>query len=253
VSLGVLKIFPLWNKFSRPLPTVAGPALIYSSDLAGARVQQGEWVWQAQAIGGPTADDSVFLAEAAWYAEFGEFHALVARWWRLPTAGLAFAKDLGGTTVRAEGLAIDLGRVDRPDGQWQLGAGAERALSADWTLLGELLYQSQGYDHSADYPVALPSRFTPLHARAYAYLNVQYKLTPYWTLSPAALANLADASTYLIAKVLHSLSEDTDVYAEADLPFGSDGAEFAEKAFRFPTGAYVGVPVQFQAGIKTAF
>ena len=255
VSLGVLRIMPLWNKFSRPLPTTPSPQIIYATDTVSARWQSGDYVLSAVGLASNArARDSVFWVEGIWYAPFAELHALVSQWWNVPTVGLAAAKDIAGATLRAELLAVSPFE-DKPDRQLQFGLGGEYAFDEKWSAVLETLVMTKGAKHRRDYTIQLPSRFMPLRGFGYSILNAQYKATPLWTLTAGALTNWVDASTYALIKAQHSLNESTDLYLEADVPIGSKGAEFSSQTFSFalPTAASVGSPFQASVGIRTTF
>jgi hypothetical protein len=255
VSLGVLRVIPLWNKFSRPLPTAPNPQIIYASDTLSARWQSEKWAFSGVGVFESTKmNTNVAWVEAIHYGEAAELHFLASQWWGSPTFGVAAAKDVAGATIRGEVLAVaPFG--ERPDSQVQAGVGAEYAFNEDWSAVLETLYQSKGAKRRGEYTLSLPSRFMPLRGFGYSVLTGQYKLTPFWTLSAGALTSWVDASTYGLVKAQHSLNENTDLYLETAIPIGTDGAEFSARTFTFtaPTTATVGSPFQASVGLRTTF
>ncbi|RZA08016.1 MAG: hypothetical protein EOP11_06100 [Proteobacteria bacterium] len=254
VSLGVLKVIPLMNKFSRPLPTAPNPQIIYASDMVSARWQSGEWALSSVGIADRRIADSVIWLEAIRYAEWAEVHLLASQWWRETTFGVAIAKDVAGATLRGELLAVSP-FSDRPESQIQAGIGGEYAFDEKWSAVLETLYQSKGAKRRDQYTLALPSRFMPLRGFGYSILNAQYKLTPLWNLSAGALTNWLDGSTYALIKAQHSLNENTDLFLELAAPIGTEGAEFSARTFTIsvPTAATVGSPLQASLGLRTTF
>ena len=246
ISLGVLKVLPVWNKFTRPLPNAAGPALIYSQDSAGFRSQLGDVALQAFDLEGATSADSVRLSELIWYNSAIELHGFVSRWWEKTVTGLALTKDIFGMTLRGETLWV-LGQ------EVQGGLGGEYALNEKWSVLAEFLYLSAGTTDTGNYTVIINSRFRNLRARDYGYAQLQYNLSAFWTITAGAFTNIIDGSTLLIPKVSHSLSDDAELYFNAQIPLGTQGAELGPDAFPFPDGSSVGAPLQIAAGLKYFF
>lgn len=244
VSLGVLRVLPLWNKFTRPLPVTSGITLVESQDGLGLRYQLGDWALREIIILGQDASEAVGLTEATWYSDFAEFHALAGFWWENLGLGFALAKDLGGMTLRGEFLRVGL-RASDPDPETQLGFGLEYAFNEDWSIVSEFLYFSAAAGEKADYTPPRSTRFRPLAARVYGFAQVRYQLSSYWALSGGALANGIDPSAFAILKAEHSLSDHADLAIEATAPFGPDGGEFSARP--------VGPPAQLSAALRYYF
>jgi hypothetical protein len=253
-SPGVLRLFPVWNKFTRPLPTVQGPLLIYGQDHALVQAQRGPWQGRAAFLKGATPSLDVLWVEGVRYLESAELRALYAWWWEKRVFGAAAAFDRWETTFRFEGLLIgpDLAAGD-PDRQTQLGLGVERGFGERLTLIVEGLWLSGGAADRSDYPLLPLSQFAPLRARAYATAQLGWQLTPFLNLRGGALVNLVDGSLLAQARAAYSLSEGLELEAEARVPLGTDGAEFSDRAFIFPDGLFVGVPSQFSVALRAFF
>lgn len=259
VSVGTLKVLPVWNKFSRPLPHTAGPNLVFGSDSGVLRWQSGLWAIQLIDIEGKGAKsrDAVRWAEAILYHPAVELHLMASRWWEKNTVGLALAKDLVGATIRAEGLAIGVDEKGAKR-EFQAGLGAEYAISETWTLLGEGLFLSEGSSSSASYPLNIPSRFQPLRAKGYFYAQAAAQFASFWNASFAALTNLVDGSFYPMVKVARSLSDNIDISLDGRAPVGKKGKEFSRETFRFnmPFGLparTIGAPTQVMLQLTASF
>lgn len=254
VSLGVLKVFPVWNKFTRPLPIGNGLNPVYSSDGAGARVQSGATSYRMIGLSGPRiGPDSVVFGETSYYGDGFEIQALGANWWQQPTFGVAGTRDWGGLTLRGELLQIGAFGPN-PESQTQLGLGGEYALDAKWTLLAEAVYYSHGASKPDDYTAQTPSKFLALRANRYGYVRASYQWNSFWNLSSGVFMNWVDSSLYLIPKVVHSLAESADLSLEAKIPIGPDGTEFSKKLFTyFPGGASIGAPLEATASLNVYF
>ena len=252
VSLGVLKVFSVWNKFSRPLPMIAGPTLVFSSDNLYARYQKGEWSLFAGVIEGQRDIDRVSLLEATYFGEALEAHFLLSRWWQRNVGGVAFAKDLWGATVRWENLWVAPGSVgDRQE--YQTGLGAEYAVNERITVLAEFLFQSDGSHHRSEYLTRVRTRYQSLPAFLYNYSQLQYKLTSFWTVTGAALVNMVDWSFYAILKANYSYSDNVELYGEFDMPTGRSNTEFSRRTLSFPGDKYIGGPTQVMVGARVYF
>lgn len=259
VSLGVLKVLPIWNKFTIPLPNAGGPQLVFSQDVVGARYQQGTFAAQAIDIEQSRREvDSVRLAEAVLYSPVLEAHLSVAHWWDELVIGGAFTKDLGGATLRGEALWIGVNPSDT-DRQAQGGLGAEYAVSEKLSLTVESMFLSRGATTRNDYGPVIPSRFMPLRAFAYGYFQAQYNLTSLWTVAGATLLNFVDVSNLIIAKAIYSLSDEAELHLDLQLPAGRERSEFSRKTLIFPasplypSGASVGAPLQISASVRIFF
>lgn|GEM_PF-2210217 len=252
VALGVLKLFPVWNKFSRPPPVVSGPPLIFGSDAADVRVQKGEFALRGLQVLGVSGADHASIGELTWYSPWAEFHFLESYWWREQIAGAAVAFDLGGALFRIESLFIGLSPSD-PDRQVQVGAGMEYAFSEQWSAILEGIYQDVGALMTGQYRLTQTSRYLFLQAAGYTFARVEYKPLQLWTFSIGDLLNCVDASNIWVTKVQYSLSENIDVTGETDIPLGRSGGEFSTQAYNFSGGLSIGVPYQASIGIKATF
>ncbi len=252
LSLGVLQIFPIWNKLGRVLPIAPGPGFIYGQDQLGARYQYQNWAFQGSSILGPSSNDGITFGETVWFSAFGEFHFLVSTWWKEFVTGGAFAKDWGGATLRAEVLTVGTSSSD-PDQQIQVGIGAEYAIHSRWTLLGEAIYLSNGATRTQDYAQIILSRFQPLRAAAYAAWKLDYKVTDLLTVSGGTLMNGIDLSQMVLIRIEYSYSEDTEMILSGYAPLGKAGTDFSTQTFVYPDGRSFGVPAQLSGTIRTYF
>lgn len=254
IGVGTLKVLPIWNKFSRPLPNTAGPNLIFGQDSATARWQSGNWALQAIDIEGKGArpEAAVRWLEAVLYDPEIELHFMASRWWEKNVLGLALAKDLGGATLRGESLWIGIDSSGR-ENEFQGGLGLEYAINETWTLLGESLFQSDGANRTSQYTVLIPSPYRPLRAKAYAYLQATAQLDPYWILNLGSLVNAIDGSFYPLLKVTRSLSDHLDAALDLRGPVGRNGKEFSHETFHFPFGRTLGAPSQIQLQLSASF
>lgn len=253
VGLGVLKVFPVWNKFSRALPTATIPALLPSNDTAGIRYQKGKWALWAGGIAGKTGADEVIWGEVVWFSEWLELHVLGSWWWRSSVTGLAATKDLGGATLRAEWLGIGLFSQDDRTHAHQVGIGVEYALTDSLSGIVEGFTQTDGKKSKSDYKLSTASRFQALRAYGYAALQLQYKLTPIWTATGGTFLNAVDLSQYITLKIAHSLNDSTDLTFDLGMPLSHGREEFSSRTFSYPLGSELGVPAQFALGLKTTF
>lgn len=253
VSVGTLKVLPLWNKFSRPLPHTAGPNPVFGSDSLTLRWQSGAYGLQAIDIEGKgfRASEAVRWLEFIYYHPEIELHLMASRWWERNSAGFALAKDLLGATLRAELLLVGIDEEGERR-ELQGGLGAEYALDETWTVLAEGLFQSDGSDRSSEYPIVIPSRFRPLRAKGYVYLQAAANFAAFWNASVASLVNVVDGSFYPLLRVSRSLSDNIDVAVDLRGPVGSSGKEFSQKTFVFPspTGRGPSIGAESQAMVE---
>ena len=256
VSLGVLKVFSVWNKFSKPLPMTVGPATIFSSDIISARYQDQETTWIATQIFGSTQADSVSLAQRVQYNSNYEWHFLLAQWWEHSVMGLAFAKDYWGATWRVETLFIKAKDSLEKD-EVQAGLGFEVAINDKLSVLSEHLFQSRAAQKTSDYKFPSSTPFSaPFHsmlASSYNYTQLQYKMTSLLSSNLSLLSNWVDGSKYILFKSQYSYSDRMDAFVEVNIPSGSEGSEFARKSIVFANGFYRGAPSQLSLGLKYVF
>ncbi len=222
VSLGVLSVFPVWNKFSRPLMTDYGPLRTFNQDQVSMRVQRGEWLIEAMDIEerDARAAGATRVAQLSWFGDGLELHAIGGEWWQSGAFGLALVKDAGGTSLKLEEISFS------GDGA-QIGLGAERAFTEKLSALTEFLYLESGASYKRDYFFLTPSRFRPLSARAYAFGRVEYKPGPLWIVQAGDLVNLVDSSQLLNLKAIYSAGNDFELTGEFRLPAGGDDGELS--------------------------
>lgn len=257
VSVGTLKVIPIWNKFSRPLPNNAGPNFVFGQDSFILRWQKDLTSFQLIDIEGNRfrQRDSVRWLEGIYYHPEIELHWMAAHWWKNTTTGFALAKDLWGATLRSEGLWIDLDNKQK-NRELQLGLGVEYAWSEIWTLLGEAVFYERGASKKADYPLELQSPFRPLRAKAYAYLQANAKFWSFWEFNLAAMVNGVDGSFYPMVKLGRSVSDNWEIAWESRFPIGADQSEFSKTTFAYPKlapGFSVGAPSQHALTLTGAF
>ncbi len=236
ISLGVLSIFPVWNKFTRPLVTNLGPLRAFSEDQASVRYQQGAWLVQAIDIEERDNRGATRIGEMTWYGDSLEIHILGGHWWESGAAGIAAVKDVAGTSLRLEEISFSA------DGM-QTGLGAERALNEKWSVTGEYLYLDSGATRKEEYLFLKPSRFRPLSAMRYGYARLEYKPWPLWIFQLADMYNFIDSSQLWSGKLLYSAANDLELTLEIRLPTGNDTSELSR---RF-------LPAQGIAGIRYDF
>jgi hypothetical protein len=251
IGIGVLRAFPVWNKFTKPLPTISGYPLVFNPELAGARYQFESVAAQAFQIRGATMADTVSLAEVGYYGDLFELHALGSYWWQEWVVGAAAVANIGGVTFRDELLYIDID--SNVTNQLQNGIEAEYVFDPKWSGLLSVLIFSRGARSVNDYSLESPTRFTSLRAFAYGFLSVGYKVTPYFNLSVSDTLNCVDLSNYVLVKATYSASQNIDLYLDFNFPVGRDYGEFSAHAINFTNGTSIGLPAQFDGGLRWFF
>ncbi|MBL7716144.1 MAG: hypothetical protein JNL01_11830 [Bdellovibrionales bacterium] len=251
VSLGVLKVFPIWNRFSRPLPTAWGPSsLIYGRDNVSAKIQLGDFSFQGLALQGKDQGQYPEHArhlEMTWYAASAglELHLLAGQWWNIPTFGFAVAQDISGVTVRTEGLIFE--------NHLHLGFGLEKAINEKWTLLAEGAFLSDNTDDYEKYRFQNDKPYQILRALGYGYLSMRYKWSDDWFVSGSTTFNVADLSQYLGVRVEYTLNENLELAASLFGPVGFYDAEFSAESFVFPGKRTIGAPLQSSLEMRYFF
>lgn len=238
VSLGVLNVFPVWNKFSRPLVTDYGPLRTFNQDQASVRMQRGEWLVQALDIEeqGARKSGATRVAQVSWFGDGVEVHAIGGEWWNSGALGLAAVTDVAGTSLKFEEISFSAEAM-------QMGLGLERAFSDTWSGVTEFMYLESGATDKRDYLLAPASRFRPLSARAYTFARVDYKPAPLWIIQFGDLLNLVDSSQLFNIKGLYSAGNDFELSGEVRLPTGSDDSELSRHV----------LPVQWILGARYDF
>lgn len=223
VGLGVLSVFPVWNKFSRPMITAFGPLTVYGQDRLLARYQSGSWAMQAMDIEGNDPDNTSRFVEATYYGENLEAHILAGSIFDHGAMGFALTGDVAGTSLRLEEISFSGRGV-------QAGVGAERAFNAKWSGLAEFLYLEEGASDKNGYftlPAAMNIR--PLNAKGYGFARLEYKPWDLWVFQLGYLANFIDSSGLVNGKAIYSLTNEADLSLEVRHPLGDEGTELATK------------------------
>jgi hypothetical protein len=245
LGLGVMKAFPIWNKFSKPLPGVTTVPIIFGSDGFGGRVQFGQWAFRAADVISDYGETQSYFGEATWYQDEIELHFMAGSWWHTSVSGISAVKDLFEGTLTFESLFYD--------GNFQGGLGYDRALDEKWTLLVEGLFQSNGAESALDYNPYLSSRFQTLQAKFYSYVQLGFQASSKWKFQLTGLTNWIDRGTDLNGEATVSLSDHFDLSFGANVPCGPSNAEFSTQSFQFSDGTYFGLPLQFLARVDLTF
>lgn len=253
IGLGILRIFPVWNKFSKISPTsFAAPQIITTQDGAGLRYQLEDKMVQLISIIDKQTQRNAYLGELVFFADTLEVHFLAGKWWDANSLGLAFSKDLGGINLKSETLLIADG--ENINGSiLQAGAGGEYAFSETLSGILEVFYESNGHADKKDYQPVLKDRFAFLQSKAYGFLQAFWKTTATLNLSQGFLINVYDQSTLILSKAEYSYSESTDFTLALSKPVGSSRSEFSTDTFRFPVNRSFGTPTIISLAIKSYF
>jgi hypothetical protein len=249
ISLGTLSFFKVWNKFTRPVSGLFGPAIVYGSDGFGASYQAGDANFKGISLYGPIQEDDAHLLETTLFTPFAEMRILAGRWWDHTAVGFAFSKTVFDWMLRFESLYLN----GEGGSETEIGIGVDGAINADWSLLLETYYQSNGAVDTSNYSLSDPSRFTTLRARYYSIALLNWQLSTLWKFGIGDLLNGVDGGQIAILKLNYSLSDNVEVLSEVNLPFASDGAEFSKRTFVFRDGNYLGSGNQFTLGLKATF
>lgn len=253
VSLGTLRIFPVWNKFSKISPlSFAAPQIIATQDGGGVRYQQDDKMFQMISVIDENEEKNAYIAEAVFFGEIIETHFLAARWWNANALGFAFTKDLLGMSLKGEALYIPNGKNLNQE-IFQAGFGGEYAFTETISAFFEYFYESNGHSKKEDYKITLPDRFAFLQSKSYLYTQAIWKLTPTFSLSQGLLINSYDKSTLILSKADYSFSESTDFTMALSTPTGAKGSEFSTNTFNYSNNKSLGSPTILSLAMKVFF
>ncbi len=253
VSLGTLRIFPIWNKFSKISPlSFAAPQIVTTQDGGGLRYQLDDKMFQFIAVIDDNEAKNAYLSEFVLYSDTLETHLLIGKWWEANAAGLAFTKDFGGMNVKGEALYIPSGK-NLNNKILQAGFGSEYAFTETLSAFFEYFYESNGNSEKKDYKISLLDRFSFLQNKSYVFTQGLWKATPTLNISQGFLININDKSTLILSKAEYSFSESTDFTLALSTPTGSIGSEFSTKTFNFPGDRSLGSPTLLSLSMKVFF
>lgn len=253
VSLGTLRIFPVWNKFSKISPlSFAAPQIITTQDGGGVRYQLDNKMFQVVAVVDDNEEKNAYLSEFVLYSDTLETHLLVGRWWEANAAGLAFTKDFGGMNLKGEALYIPSGK-NLDNKIIQAGFGSEYAFTETLSALFEYFYESNGNSEKKDYKLSLLDRFSFLQNKSYVFTQALWKASPTLNISQGFLININDKSSLILSKAEYSYSESMDLTMALSKPTGSSGSEFSKKTFIFPGNKSLGSPTILSLSMKVFF
>lgn len=258
LSFGVLRALPVWNRFSRPSPSLTGvQSLVYGRDSAGVRLQKDEFSFQMVDILGLKNENSEtksnsLIGEVTWYHPFLESHLLIAKWWKNNVTGVAFSKDIEGVTFRGESLIIQPPEKTK-NRNTIFGAGMEVAFNATTSLLLEGLYQKKVYSIEESFNTANLSAFQTLTDQSYSFIQLTWKLSDLTTLSPSSLINLNDKSQLLALSGEYIWDDKTTGVIKASKAFGQSLSEFSKDSVLIINKGTIGYPLTLSAELKLNF
>lgn len=245
ISLGVMKYFPVWNKFSRPLPGVTLIPIYFGSDGFGGRVQLEKWSIQAHQLFYNLGAEHISTLQVTHYGDFADLHGLFGNWWNETVYGLGATKDIWEATLGVEFFHYR--------NQFQLAFSFDRALNEKISLNIETLYQSEGVSSSFDYNPFLLSRFRNLQASFYSWIVGQIQLDALWKGSIGGLTNWIDQGSALNLGITYSLGENFDISADSLFSLARENAEFSTQSFQFNDGSKFGMPTQLVVHLDWTF
>ena len=251
LGIGVMKALPMWNKFSPALINTQGSDIIYNPDLAQGKVQFGEVSIGLIDIESTLASDKIQLGQMIWYSSFVELQVLGGHWWERNVGGLAFVKDISGFSVKGESLFINSTEDLPPESQF--GFGVEYAFNAKLSFLTETLHDSQGAENSDEYTTHPHSRFNPLLASDYWYLQLDYIFTDFLKGNIGSLINMIDGSSLATFELTDSLTNEIDVGFQARVPLGGSSQEFGRVTLDPQLGVYNGYPQKYSLTARWVF
>jgi hypothetical protein len=225
IGIGVLKVFPVWNRLYPVVPTLSGYMLVNNPDVVDVRWSKSQWTVAMYSIFSQYYDDAITAMEFIHYGEKLESHFIVSDWWQQATAGYSGVVDSDMGIFRLETLGIAQGSSNTSKG-FQVGLGWERAFTAKLSFLAEYYHSSFGTRKTSDYLLQDPTAFRTLLATDYIYPKLSYKITDFLSNDLGALCNLIDGSFMIINETNYSLSDTMDLFALIKKPTGTSGKEF---------------------------
>lgn len=259
LSMGVLRLFPVWNKITLPLLFEPGPEWIENPDVFGGSYQVGKVAFrifgarmdQPENVENRSADNNIALAEVRFFGTGYEIQFLGGEWWEHSSAGVAGSVDVADMTFRME--SIWFSRYREEPSQAQIGLGLETALGSKWTLVTEALYQSAGLDDMKNV-YRIPNRFMVLSGRYYLMPYATYQMNNLWGFQLGALANADSEPTFIgIGGFEYSLGDDTTLSFRAKIPFGQDTGEFGARRVTDIYGQQAGLSTTYYLRLTTTF
>jgi len=145
--------------------------------------------------------------------------------------GHIFDKNIMGIGIQGElfdwlGIRLE-GHYGKPnksylDNYHQLSLGLEHRWENTLQLRLELFYNGQGNKSVADYQTALNQYKSLYLARNYIALGGSYEITPLLLAESVLLNNLNDQSQLLSLNAVYSLSDESEMVFNINLPFGQN-------------------------------
>lgn len=239
ISLGVLRLFPVWNKLTLPLIFLPGPEWIDNPDSVLARYQLERTSFRFIEVQGHGSErDSLVLGEAKLSMGSAEAQILAGDWGTRATVGLAVSFDSWGATWRAEGLHFENRRESfKTDSSFssagtdQIGFGIERALNAEWTAVLEYYQQSECATEQGTYGLTPFTEVQVLNGCRYVFPYLDYQINSLWRLSFGSLIQAVDFSGMGVIDINHSVSDNTTLELKLKQSFGQSGSEFGSARY----------------------
>lgn len=225
VGIGVLKVFPVWNRFYPVIPSISGYMFVNNPDMLNIQWSKNQLSLSAYSIFSQYYDDSVNVIEMIHYGDNLESHFIAGNWWNQLSIGYAGVIDLPSGIYRLETLmAAENG--DRRQGGIQFGVGWERAISEKMSLLAEYYHSSYGSRKVDDYLLQDPTPFRNLLGTDYFFPQISYKLSDFFAADLGVIMNLIDGSSMLVSNANYSLADNMSLVATIRNPLGGALEEF---------------------------
>lgn len=219
VSLGVLKYFPLWNRFSRPGVHAYGPGkLVIGRDSAKIRMQYGSVSFEGLGVFSHDREHQAGSISSVWYGDGVELHGLAGFWMGEFVGGLAGVKDFAGITWKVESLIYDEG--------FQIGVNGDYVFNERWGIWGEAIVLTEGALYATDSSFILPLYSSVLDHQVAALVQLEWKPAGLLQTNLGWLTNAMSGTQYISPSVDYSLADSMELTLSGSLAFGPEDKDY---------------------------
>lgn len=215
----------------------SGDDMLYGQYLrdSGDDLQAATVIRRDPSNGNVAPDEASSALKYHGFAAAFEYDLLLAENYGDPVLGVGISRGIGGAVAGADLVLTQSDNSTYAELVANLGYSW---VFAGRNMTGSVEYYFNEFGSRGDVDIADLAQHPELYERLlrgqqftlgrnYIAGSVSIEMSPLWTLTPVLLANIDDPSALLQVTSSYSLSNNTTLLANFNLPLGADGSEFA--------------------------
>jgi hypothetical protein len=236
----ILRLSPIWNKFSRNVFSQAYPGLQFNPDVAQIKfTHENIWIQNAN-VQSDFRELSSYLLLMGWAGESIEVQGLAGLLFDETTVGFNASYTSSESLYKMELLRVLANESFLVD-HLEFALGYESSWTSQFSVVFEYLYNdiSDNFEDPKDLNLGV-SKFWTLRSKHYFLSQWDYQWNEVWSTALIPILNLDDASLSMGLNLRWLVNDDSELWLQGRIGFGKDQSEFSDRSIVFPDSRYLG-------------